>query len=214
MKLLTHTRYATVASTAALVIALGGTSYAAVKITGSNIADGSITTKDVKNKSLNLKDLSPATKGKLKGAPGAPGTKGATGTAGPAGKDGPSYARSAYDFTATNITSQVSGDDPRVIVNVPLGASYVLLGKVVIVNTSAVTTTVRCTLAAQNDSDVATVRIAASMTTTVNMQLAHTYTGLGGLADVRCYSFGNSAEAQAAKLTMIKIGDLEVVNAS
>ena len=36
---------------------------------------------DVKNKSLGLKDLSPATKGKLNGAPGAtgaPGAKGAT----------------------------------------------------------------------------------------------------------------------------------------
>ncbi len=48
MKLFTHTPYATVASTAALVLALGGTSYAAVKITGADIADGSVTTKDVK----------------------------------------------------------------------------------------------------------------------------------------------------------------------
>ena len=216
MKLFNHTRYATVASTAALVVALGGTSYAAVKITGSNIADGTVTTKDVKNKSLGLKDLSPATKGKLKGAPGAtgaPGAKGATGPAGPAGKDGPSYARSAYDNTDTNITNQVNGDDPRVIVNVPIGASYVLLGKVVVTNNAGVNISVRCTLAAQNDTDLATVRLASTMSTTVHLQLAHTYTGLGGLADIRCYSFGNAAVAEVAKLTMIRIGDLDIVNA-
>ncbi len=214
MKLLTHTRYATVASTAALVLALGGTSYAAVKITGSNIADGSVTTKDVKNKTLNLKDLSPATKGKLKGAPGAKGATGPAGPAGPAGKDGPSYARFGYDFTATNITNQVSGADPSVIAVGAIGASYVMLSKVVVTNTSGATIAVRCTLAAQSDSDVATVRLAPTMSTTVNMQLAHTFTGLGALGVTRCYSFGDSAEASAAKLTMIKVGDLEIVNAS
>ena len=112
MKLLTHTRYATVASTAALVIALGGTSYAAVKITGSNIADCSITTKDVKNNSLSLKDLSKATKGRVKGVPGLPRALPDPRDLPGFFKDGPSYTRSAYDFTATNITNQVSGDDP------------------------------------------------------------------------------------------------------
>ncbi len=50
-----------------------------------------------------------------------------------------------------------------------------------VTHNSAVTTAIRCTLAAQSDSDVATVRLAPSMSTTVNMQLAHTYTGLGDL---------------------------------
>lgn len=208
MKLLTHTRYATVASTAALVIALCGTSYAAMKITGADIANGSVTTKDVKNKSLTITDLSPATKGKLKGATGAPGATG------PAGQDGPSYARSAYDATDTNITNQVSGEDPRVIYNGPVGASYVLLGKVVVKNNAAGTIAVRCTLAAQSDSDVATVSVEPTLSATVHLQLAHTYTGLGGLADIRCYSYGNAAVAEDAKLTMIKIGDLDIVDAS
>ena len=47
MKLFTQGRYATVASTAALVVALGGTSYAAVKITSADIKDGTIQTKDL-----------------------------------------------------------------------------------------------------------------------------------------------------------------------
>jgi hypothetical protein len=217
MKLLTHTRYATVASTAALVIALGGTSYAAVKITGANIADGSVTTKDVKNKSLSVKDLNPATKGKLTGAPGSPGAQGpqgATGPAGPAGKDGPSYARFAYNNTDTILTNQVGGEDPRVIAVGAIGASYLLLGKVVLTNNTNANTAFRCTLAAQSDADLATVTLPPLTSTTISLQLAHTYTGLGAFADIRCYSFGNAARAEVAKLTLIKVGDLETVNAA
>ncbi len=47
MKLFTQGRYATVASTAALIVALGGTSYAAVKITSADIKDGTIQTQDI-----------------------------------------------------------------------------------------------------------------------------------------------------------------------
>jgi len=47
MKLFTQGRYATVASTAALVVALGGTSYAAGLITSGDIKDGTIQTKDI-----------------------------------------------------------------------------------------------------------------------------------------------------------------------
>ena len=94
------------------MVALSGTSYAAVKITGSNIADGTVTTKDVKNKSLCLKDLSPATKGKLKSAPCASGGQERHRTRGTRREDGPSYARSAYDNTDTNITNQVNVTTP------------------------------------------------------------------------------------------------------
>lgn len=47
MKLFTQGRYATVASTAALVVALGGTSYAAGLVTSSDIKDGTIQTRDI-----------------------------------------------------------------------------------------------------------------------------------------------------------------------
>ena len=47
MKLFTSGRYAAVASTAALVAALGGTSYAAAQISGGDIKDGSISTSDL-----------------------------------------------------------------------------------------------------------------------------------------------------------------------
>jgi hypothetical protein len=50
MKLFNSGRYAAIASTAALVVALGGTSYAAAQITSGDIKDGTIATKDLAKK--------------------------------------------------------------------------------------------------------------------------------------------------------------------
>ena len=49
--------YANVVATLALVVAMGGTSYAAVKITGKDVKNGSLSGKDVKNESLTGKDV-------------------------------------------------------------------------------------------------------------------------------------------------------------
>jgi hypothetical protein len=83
-----HLTYSNVIATLALFIALGGSSYAAIKITGRNVTDGSLTGKDIKKRSVALNRL----KGKLprgaqglKGDAGAKGDPGATGDAGPAG---------------------------------------------------------------------------------------------------------------------------------
>ena len=77
--------YAHVTATLALFVALGGSSYAAVKLTGKDIADGTLTTKDVKNKSLTRKDFKGSVKGRrgATGAQRAAGPQGATGPAGP-----------------------------------------------------------------------------------------------------------------------------------
>ena len=58
-------------SVAALVVALGGTSYAAVKVGSEQIADNSVTTKDVKNQTLTSKDVA---NGSLKAKDLKPGT--------------------------------------------------------------------------------------------------------------------------------------------
>src|SRR4029079_15012108 len=44
--------YSNVMATIAVFIALGGSSYAAIKVTGKNVKDGSLTGKDVRNASL------------------------------------------------------------------------------------------------------------------------------------------------------------------
>jgi type VI protein secretion system component Hcp len=88
--------YANVVATLCLFIALGGTSYAAVKITGADIKPESVTGANIKDGSLMAKDFK---KGQLpdgkNGAPGAPGQAGAQGGQGAAGAQGATGAMGA-----------------------------------------------------------------------------------------------------------------------
>jgi hypothetical protein len=80
-----HLTYSNVIATFALFIALGGTSYAAIKITGRNVTNGSLTGKDIKKRSVPLNRLKgrlPAGAHGLQGDPGAMGDKGEPGAAG------------------------------------------------------------------------------------------------------------------------------------
>jgi len=82
--------YSNVVATAAMFIALGGTSYAAVKITGAEVRDGTLTGRDVRNGSLSGRDVR---NGSLRAADIAPGQipagpRGPRGAAGPKGEKG------------------------------------------------------------------------------------------------------------------------------
>jgi hypothetical protein len=90
-----HLSFANVVSILALFIALGGTSYSAVKLTGKDVRDGSLTGKDVKNSSLGQKELSNAAVEFLSGKIGPQGTPGITGATGPQGTPGPKGAPGA-----------------------------------------------------------------------------------------------------------------------
>ena len=83
--------YANVMATLAVFIALGGTSWAAVKITGANVKNGSLTGKDIRDRSIAPRDLKKKVTGK-RGPAGAPGPRGAVGPAGPQGERGPSLS--------------------------------------------------------------------------------------------------------------------------
>jgi hypothetical protein len=52
-----HLTLANVGSVMALFVALGGSSYAAIKVTGKNVKNSSLTGKDVKNNSLKGADV-------------------------------------------------------------------------------------------------------------------------------------------------------------
>src|SRR3954453_7175238 len=87
-----HLTYSNVIATFALFIALGGSSYAAIKITGRNVANGSLTGKDIKKRSVplnRLKGALPAGARGLQGDPGAKGDKGDKGEPGAAGSVDP-----------------------------------------------------------------------------------------------------------------------------
>jgi hypothetical protein len=71
-----------VVSLLALFVALGGASYAAIKITGKNVKNGSLTGQDIEKHSIPLNRLSGTLPAGQQGPKGDPGTNGATGTNG------------------------------------------------------------------------------------------------------------------------------------
>jgi hypothetical protein len=82
--------YGNVTATIALLLALGGTSYAAATITGSSVKDSSLTGADIKNSSITGSDIkngslltSDFKAGQLPAGPAGP--AGAAGPQGPAG---------------------------------------------------------------------------------------------------------------------------------
>jgi hypothetical protein len=68
---------------------MGGTGYAATKLSGSNIKAGTITGKQIKSRSLPAGKLSANAIAQLRGAQGPAGPTGPAGAAGPAGPEGP-----------------------------------------------------------------------------------------------------------------------------
>jgi hypothetical protein len=109
-------RYANVTATLALVMALGGTSYAAVTITGANIKDrsvkqtdlasDSVTSAKVKNRTLLRADFKA---GQLTGGAGAPGPQGAQGAQGPTG------AKGEAGTPATRLFAVVPANSPTLL---------------------------------------------------------------------------------------------------
>jgi hypothetical protein len=79
----------------ALVAALGGTAFAAARITGKHVKDNSLTGRDIRNHSLTKKDF----KGKLRGPRGPAGVNGQSGATGPTGPSGTTGAAGATNVT-------------------------------------------------------------------------------------------------------------------
>jgi hypothetical protein len=87
--------YSNIMSTVAVFAALGGSSYAAVKVSGRDVRDESLTSRDIKNGSIRARDIRKrdlrairAGGAGLGGAVGAPGSDGAPGVPGPQGAAG------------------------------------------------------------------------------------------------------------------------------
>jgi hypothetical protein len=134
--------YANVASTLALIVALGGTSYAAVAIPKNSVGskqiiNSSVKSADVKNGSLRAKDFK---SGQLPAGP-----QGPAGVAGPQGPVGPS---NAYGFSSsTTVNWPAVANEPVALASLDLPAgSYALTGKALGNNNDGVVVNSSCWL--------------------------------------------------------------------
>jgi hypothetical protein len=88
--------YANVMATIAVFVALGGSSYAAIKLPrnsvgASQIRSGAVRSSEIKDRSIRTSDLATSARSLLRGQTGAQGPAGAQGATGPQGPAGPTY---------------------------------------------------------------------------------------------------------------------------
>ena len=206
-------RYANVTSTMALVLALGGTSYAAVKLPAN-----SVTSKTVKDKTLLKKDFKP---GQIPaGKTGAAGPAGAQGPAGAAGAQGPKGdpgiqgpgggAPPAWFKFEEADTAIQAGNQTVQSINLPAG-SFVVTAKLMAVNTGA-DASISCALVL-NPNNTAIDNLGAGGSDFGVGSASFTLVGAGTLAsagsvEVRCntgatgtYSAKSIVATQASTLT-------------
>ena len=216
MRILTSGRYAAVTSTLALIIGLGGASYAAVAISGDQIQDSTITTKDVKDKTLKVKDLSPGARTALKGNTGPAGPAGATGPAGPAGPTGttgatgptgPSNVFAVWNDSATALT----GAPKTVLTQTLQPGSYWVYSKVWAQATNTFPW-IHCTLATA--PLIAADQTAADLVSfigawgNVSNQIVFT---TASQVNVNLSCQGSNANATWKKMTALKVGSVSNV---
>jgi hypothetical protein len=208
-------RYANVTATAALVVALGGTSYAAIKLPAN-----SVTSKTVKDKTLLRKDFKP---GQLPAGPagpkGANGLNGANGAKGDPGPQGPAGANgtTAEGFSILNAGTLAFGAGNVTVQSLSLPAGkYIIAAHTMAHNSDTVNDSdIKCALNAgggEIDSlgavggDVA----AAIADTSVNLQGAATLASAGN-ATLVCSTSLTSGTYLQRSITAVKVGTLNGV---
>ena len=197
MRLFSSGRYAAVASTLALVVALSGASYAAVVVTGSQIKDNTVTSKDIKNKTIKTKDISADAKDALKGKTGPAGATGATGPI------GPSNAFSVFNDPVTLLTTT---SKTVLTLSVPAG-NYTASAKAIVLHTAGAGTTATCILAGggQFDYALATPYDSASSYAMLVNQIVFTTTTTSNVT-LSCFSNGGTNYVAWKKVTAIQVG--------
>jgi hypothetical protein len=204
-------RYANVTATMALVVALGGSAYAANTIRSRDIKNGevkrvdlannAVTSAKVKNGTLLSKDFK---SGQLPGGPR--GATGAPGANGSKGDTGPSDAFQAFRNTISPPPLPDAATTTLVTLPLPAGR-YVVLGKLDFDGIGTVT----CRLRAGGDSD----RMLSTATGIggfhCNMQLVHEFAAAGSALLEIDTPATSGVRGGDAKVTAIRVGSLSNV---
>lgn len=199
---------AMVVALCALLVALSGTSYAALKLPKNSVGPKQLkknavsSSKKVKGGALLLSDFRKSQRSRLRGPQGVPGPVGATGATGPVG---PSNA-----YTAAP-ASQVANEDVT-LSNLPPG-SYVIVAKADAFTLGDGIYQVNCELTAGGveDSMSTTVAKAAPAEVFVQESLSQHVTGVltsSGSATFRCNEATGSVGIYSPRVTAIRLGSV------
>jgi len=203
---------ATVIATTALIVALGGTGYAATVLPANSVGtvqlkNNAVTSVKVKNGSLVKADFK---SGQLPaGTAGPAGPAGAAGAAGPAGPAGPSDAFAGFKNGPVAAPGSLS---TIATLNIPAAGNYVIFAKLWMfdnVNTSVLTD---CTLVAGTDTDETRTTIEGNSGVVVagadvSLSVTHVFAAAGAVA-LNCNAFGVNVSINNIKITAIKVGNL------
>ena len=210
-------RYANVTATVALVVALGGTSYAAITlpansvgsrqlksraVTNSDIRGNAVTSSKVRNGALLARDFRV---GQLPAGP--KGDTGAQGLKGDKGDTGPS---DAFQISSNAISPPVLPAGLTVsLLTLPLPAGkYVLFAKLDM-DATAGPVTVTCRLQAGSATDKVLTTIDGVGGYSCNMQTVHEFAAPGAASLTIETPVGSSVRGNDAKLTAIRVGALQ-----
>jgi len=213
-------RYANVTATVALVVALGGTSYAAITlpansvgsrqlksraVTNSDIRGNAVTSSKVRNGALLARDFRA---GQLPaGAKGATGAQGPKGDKGDKGDTGPS---DAFQISRNAISPPVIPAGSTVsLLALPLPpGKYVVFAKLDM-DATAGPVTVTCRLQAGSATDKVLTTIDGVGGYSCNMQTVHEFAAPGAASLTIQTPVGSSVRGGDAKLTAIRVGALQ-----
>jgi hypothetical protein len=212
-----HGRYANVTATVALVVALSGTSYAAMTlpansvgsrqiksraVTNSDIRGNAVTSSKVRNGSLRARDFGA---GQLPAGP-----RGATGAQGQKGDKGDLGPSDAFQVSRNAISPPVipAGTTTNLL-SLPLAAGkYVLFAKLDM-DATAGPHTVTCRLQAGSASDKVLTTIDGVGGYSCNMQTVHEFAAAGAATLTIETPAGSTVRGGDAKITAIRVGSLQ-----
>ena len=224
-----------VLSIVALFVALGGTSYAAAKITSGQVRDGSLTGRDIKDRSLSGRDVKdrslraadfaagqiPPGPAGQQGPAGAPGATGAQGDTGPQGERGPAGTSRGYRSALTGPIPMSTLFQPQKVLggDIPAG-SYVATasGSFDNNNTSSVVVNCRLTVGGRTVAELGQIRIAGqnSAADLVPFSLTGATTSPdAGTAELRCNIVTNGTPNAAVvnpSLTLVGTDEIKDLN--
>lgn len=197
---------AMVVASIALLVALGGTSWAAVTLAPRSVNNAALQTGAVNSRAIQNGQVKSADLGAGVIRRGPPGAQGQTGPSGAAGPAGPSDAYSrflngplAVPSSPTTLTS----------LTIPVAGKYVAWGKAYFTNSGVATTgTVTCLLAAGTDNDSSQSWVGSGFNFTLDTNVVHEFAA-AGTVDLKCaYAGTGTTAANFIKITAIKVNNL------